>query len=72
MALCSTHRKGNGAYLLRMSDNMKNIRDFAASAEARAAGFTTLQWLRAFTFAEHAARIDQNKALPKWWEVEAQ
>ena len=40
-----------------------NIRSFTSSAQARAAGFSTLQWLRAFTFAEHAARIDQNHTL---------
>jgi hypothetical protein len=74
MALCYFHRKGNDAHLLGMSSNMKNIRDFATSAEARAAGFTTLQWLRAFTFNEHAARIERDRAYagPKWWEVEAQ
>ena len=40
-----------------------NIRDFKSSAEARAAGFSTLQWLRAFTFNEHAARIKRDRLL---------
>ena len=35
------------------------IRDCKTSEEARANGFSTLQWLRAFTFAEHRhGRID--------------
>ena len=52
---------------------MKNIRAFASSAEARTAGFTTLRWLRAFSFNEHAARIAQDRACAgiSWWEVEA-
>ena len=45
-----------------MSNNI-SARDFASSAEAEANGFTVVQWLRAFTFNEHAARIDIDRAL---------
>lgn len=38
------------------------IRDCKTSADARANGFSTIQWLRAFTFAEHAAREDQRRS----------
>lgn len=41
----------------------QTLRTFASSSEARAAGFSTLQWLRAFTFTEHAARITRDAAL---------
>lgn len=49
---------------------MINIRDYKSSAEARANGFSTLEWLRAFTFAEHAARIDNSNNQPKWWQAD--
>lgn len=34
-----------------------HIRTFTCSADARAAGYTTGDWLRAFTYAEHRERI---------------
>ena len=40
------------------------VRDCKTSADARANGFSTIQWLRAFTFAEHAAREDQRRPQP--------
>ena len=43
--------------------NTEILRAFTSSAAARAAGFSTLQWLRAFTFAEHAARLDASNAI---------
>lgn len=41
----------------------ETLRSFTSSSQARAAGFSTLSWLRAFTFAEHAARIDASNAI---------
>jgi hypothetical protein len=43
------------------------LRTFQSSACARAAGYSTLAWYRAFTFEEHAKRIDISNAQPKWW-----
>lgn len=40
----------------------KTAADFNSSAEARAAGFSTLAWLRAKTFNEHVARIERDRA----------
>jgi len=39
-----------------------DARQFRTAADARAAGLSTLQWLRAFSFAEHAARIERDRA----------
>lgn len=47
-------------------DNSK-LRTFNSSAEARAAGYSTLAWYRAFTFEEHVKRQDISNNLPKWW-----
>ena len=33
-------------------------------AEARAAGFSTIQWLRAMTFVEHTIRIEHSTTYP--------
>ena len=44
------------------------IRDCKTSEEARANGFSTLQWLRAFTFAEHSARKDRRQRLQREWQ----
>ena len=33
------------------------LRSFSSAADARAAGYSTIAWLRAFTHAEHQARI---------------
>jgi hypothetical protein len=43
--------------------NTQILRSFTSSAAARAAGFSTLQWLRAFSFAEHAARADTSNQI---------
>jgi hypothetical protein len=56
---------------MEMDMNLRSqVRQFNSSAEARAAGFSTIQWLRAFSFAEHAARIERDHAAPKWYEGE--
>ena len=44
------------------------IRDCKTAEEARANGFSTLQWLRAFTFAEHAARQDRQLRRQRDWQ----
>jgi hypothetical protein len=49
--------------------NGKTARDFTSSAAAEAWGFRVIDWLRAFSFNEHAARIDADRALPRWWEA---
>jgi hypothetical protein len=46
------------------------LRTFKSSSEARAAGFSTIEWLRAHSFKEHAEKIRISQALPNWWEVE--
>ena len=46
------------------------LRSFSDSDEAENAGFSRMQWLRAFSFAERAARQDAENALPKWWHIE--
>jgi hypothetical protein len=43
--------------------NTAILRSFASSAQARAAGYSTLEWLRAFSIAEHAARIEVSHAI---------
>lgn len=42
---------------------IETLRSFTSSAQARAAGFSTLSWLRAFSFAEHTAQIDASNAI---------
>jgi len=44
------------------------VRDCKTSAEARANGFSTIQWLRAFTFAEHAARESLRIRQQRYWQ----
>jgi hypothetical protein len=44
-----------------MTNRTAAIRTFKTSAEARDAGFATIEWLRAFTFAEHCAFIDAER-----------
>jgi hypothetical protein len=60
-----------------MTNRTAAIRTFNSSVEARAAGFSTIEWLRAFTFNEHCAFIDaerkvrdmvQTAIFPAWVE----
>jgi len=46
--------------------NNTNIRAFTNSADARAAGFTTLEWLRAFSTQEHIALIQKDSPKREW------
>jgi hypothetical protein len=39
------------------------LRSFQDSATARVAGYSTLEWLRAFSTAEHTARIARSRAI---------
>jgi hypothetical protein len=50
------------------ANNTKTVRDFQDSASARAASFSSLQWLRAFTVEEHAERIRISQDQPKWFD----
>jgi hypothetical protein len=46
------------------------LRSFKDSSEAHAAGFSTIEWLRATSFKEHLRRINAAKKLPNWWDQE--
>jgi hypothetical protein len=45
-----------------------DVRECKTSAEARSYGFSTVQWLRAFTFTEHAAREDRQRCRQRRWQ----
>ncbi len=51
------------------TQHIATLRTFQDSATARAAGFSTIQWLRAFSFNEHAAHIERARVMNETaWE----